>query len=156
MGSRFWFSVTLPLAAEVPAAAEPERGVSSLHAELPVLIVEDNPVNRKVAVALLKSFGLQADVAGNGAEALERCLARSYAAVLMDCQMPEMDGYEATRRIRLAGRTNLPIIALTAGASATERQLALEAGMDGFVAKPVRRVDLAQALERYLKSKCPA
>ena len=150
VGSRFWFSVALPVAADVPEATEMECGEASLHADLPVLIAEDNPVNRKVAVALLRSFGLQTDVVGNGVEALERCLARSYAAVLMDCQMPEMDGYEAARRIRQAGR-NLPIIALTAAASTHERQLALDAGMDGFVAKPVRRGELADALERLLK-----
>jgi signal transduction histidine kinase/ActR/RegA family two-component response regulator len=150
VGSRFWFTVTLPVAAEEREVADLECDEKNLHAELPVLIAEDNPVNRKVAVALLKSFGLQVDVVGTGAEALERCLTRSYAAVLMDCQMPEMDGYEATRRIRQAGRTNLPIIALTAGASATERQLALDTGMDAFIAKPVRREELARALEGFL------
>jgi len=70
----------------------------------------------------------------------------------MDCQMPEMDGYEATRRIRRAGRSRVPIIALTAGASNTDRQMAIDAGMDGFVSKPVHRDELMRVLEQFLSS----
>jgi signal transduction histidine kinase/ActR/RegA family two-component response regulator len=154
-GSRFSFSLSLPIAAGLAASSESQNREIQLHSELPVLVAEDNLVNQKVAVALLRSFGLQADVAANGAEAVEKYLAGEYLAVLMDCQMPEMDGYEATRRIRQAGRAHVPIIALTAATSNTERQLALDAGMDGFVSKPVHRDELARVLEEMLSTLQP-
>jgi hypothetical protein len=83
------------------------------------------------------------------------CAANEYAAVLMDCQMPGLDGFEATRRIRAAGRPNLPIIALTAGAGDIERQFAIKAGMDDFLPKPIRRDDLRAALGRWLVAPAP-
>ena len=150
-GSRFWFSISLPVAERVAGYSPPQESGVRFHSDLAVLIAEDNQVNQKVALALLKSFGLVGDVANNGVEAVEKALANRYAAVLMDCQMPEMDGYEATRRIRQAGQTGLPIVALTAGASSTERQLALDAGMDAFISKPVHRKELARVLEQILK-----
>jgi signal transduction histidine kinase/ActR/RegA family two-component response regulator len=154
-GSRFWFSLFLPIAAGLTASAELQNREIQVHSELPVLVAEDNLVNQKVAVALLRSLGLRADLATNGLEAVEKYLAGQYSAVLMDCQMPEMDGYEATRRIRRAGRAHVPIIALTAGASNTERQLAVEAGMDAFVSKPVHRDELARVLEELLSTTKP-
>ena len=150
-GSRFWFSINLPVAERAAGFSPPRESEAQFQSDLPILIAEDNQVNQKVALALLKSFGLAGEVAGNGVEAVEKALANRYAAVLMDCQMPEMDGHEATRRIRQAGQTALPIVALTAGASSTERQLALDAGMDGFLSKPVHRQELAQVLEQILK-----
>lgn len=149
-GSRFWFSLCLPAAASSGEPPTREKSQIRLCSELPILVAEDNPVNRKVALALLASFGLRAEVAKNGLEAVEKCLEGDYAAVLMDCQMPEMDGYEAARRIRQADRIRIPIIALTAGASNREREWAFEAGMDGFVSKPVHRDELAQALAKFL------
>jgi CheY-like chemotaxis protein len=92
---------------------------------------------------------------GDGRQAFEAIKKTRYDLVLMDCQMPEMDGYEATRRIRRAGRAHVPIIALTAGASNTERQLAVEAGMDAFVSKPVHRDELARVLEELLSTTKP-
>jgi len=121
-------------------------------AEARVLIVEDNVVNQKVAVGILKKLACRADVVASGKEALERIAALPYDLVFMDCEMPEMDGYEATRRIRQEegnGR-HLPIIAMTAHALAGDREKCLEAGMDDYVTKPIRAVALRKALEAWL------
>ncbi len=120
---------------------------------LRVLLVEDNRVNQKVAVSLLEKLGYQADLAGDGREALE-CLTRmSYDLVLMDVQMPEMDGFEATREIcrRWPGGARPHIVAMTANAMAGDRERCVEAGMNDYISKPVRIDELAAALSR-----CPA
>ncbi|MFL6618256.1 MAG: response regulator [Povalibacter sp.] len=119
-----------------------------------VLLVEDNLVNQQVASRLLAAFGVQAQIAANGLEALERTQLEHFDLLFMDCQMPIMDGYEATRRIRLReldeGRAHLPIIAMTANAMQGDRERCLAAGMDDYVAKPVKRDNLAQVLARWL------
>ena len=133
-----------------------------------VLVAEDNPVNQRVAGRLLESLGYLVDVVGNGQEALEAVANTTYGAVLMDVQMPGMDGYRATRQIRLredqAGRRNMmmglrkrrtPIIAMTANAMQGDREKALEAGMDDYVAKPVGREELGAVLGRWV-SETPA
>ena len=120
-----------------------------------VLLVEDNTINQKVASALLLKLGLQVDVASDGGVALERCRTQRYDAILMDCTMPGMDGYEATRRIRAMERgTSLhtPIIALTANALEDARRECLEAGMDDFANKPVRLDTLKPLLATWLGS----
>ena len=116
-----------------------------------VLVVDDNSVNQKIAVMMLERLGHRVDVAANGLEGVEAIARTDYAAVLMDCQMPGMDGYEATReaRRRLGGR-RLPIIAMTASAMAADEQQCLAAGMDDFLAKPVTLTDLKQVLERWI------
>jgi CheY-like chemotaxis protein len=117
-----------------------------------VLVVEDNEINQLVAIELLQSLGLTADVACNGHEALEALSRHSYAAILMDCQMPELDGYEATRRIRaLPGPVaDTPVIALTAHAMEGERKKVLDAGMDDYLAKPVRFATLETTLRHWI------
>lgn len=117
-----------------------------------VLVAEDNPVNQKVAVLTLEQMGYRADVVSNGLEAVEAVARTPYAAVLMDCQMTEMDGYEATRQIRAtnSGR-HLPIIAMTASAMREDQERSLAAGMDDFLTKPVNRGELARALDRWLR-----
>jgi two-component system sensor histidine kinase/response regulator len=124
---------------------------SADRSRLRLLVAEDNSVNQKVAVAMLEKLGYEAEVAVNGVEAVERVGGKDFAAVLMDCQMPEMDGYAATGLIRqqpgLHGR--VPIIALTADASTADRDRCLAAGMDDFLGKPVRPRELTDTIRRW-------
>ena len=117
-----------------------------------LLVVEDNIVNQKVAARTLENLGYRVDVAANGAEAVDATARISYAAVLMDCQMPEMDGYEATAAIRRreAGDDRIPIIAMTAGASLEDEAKCRAAGMDDYVTKPVNRATLSRVLQRLI------
>jgi CheY-like chemotaxis protein/signal transduction histidine kinase/ligand-binding sensor domain-containing protein len=118
------------------------------------LIVEDNEINMRVLTEMLRRIGWQSDHAANGVEGLRRACERRYDVILMDCHMPEMDGFEATRRIREAqpaatinGRT--PIIAVTADARPESRRLCLECGMNDYISKPFRRVDLEELVKRW-------
>jgi signal transduction histidine kinase/DNA-binding response OmpR family regulator len=126
-----------------------ERARSRAH----LLIAEDNAMNQKVVAKMLESLGYRVDVAANGLEALQALSRASYAAILLDCHMPEMDGHEATREIRRreqgTSRHTL-IIALTASAMKSDREEALGAGMDDYITKPVKREVLEEALERWI------
>jgi signal transduction histidine kinase/CheY-like chemotaxis protein len=117
-----------------------------------VLLAEDNPVNQKLAVTILRKLGCVADVAASGQEVLEALERIPYRLVLMDCQMPVMDGFEATRRIRAQqdDRARVPIIALTANAMEGDRERCLEAGMDDYLSKPLKPESLKAILERWL------
>ena len=115
-----------------------------------ILLAEDNPVNQEVAEELLGAAGFVVDTAGDGRQAAELALARDYALVLMDMQMPGVDGLDATRRIRAAGRGELPIIAMTANAFSEDRQACLDAGMNDHIAKPVDPERLYAMLMRWL------
>jgi CheY-like chemotaxis protein len=152
-GSTFWFSVRL----ELPAVTFPSRPAGGARpAErvagvLRVLVVEDNAVNRDVARGLLETLGCQVDVVPDGTEAVSACAQVEYDVVLMDCQMPHLDGYEATRRIRGnegAGRRT-PVIGLTASAMKGDRERCLAAGMDDYLPKPVGPSDLEAVLHRW-------
>lgn len=148
-GSTFWFELPLVEAARTKTAAEaPLAGVSA-GAGVRVLIAEDNTINQKVARRFLEKLGCTVEIVENGEEALARVQACAYDAVFMDCQMPKMDGYEATRRIReLPEFVRLPIIAMTAHAMRGDREKCLEAGMSDYVSKPLQPEALAAALAR--------
>jgi signal transduction histidine kinase/ActR/RegA family two-component response regulator len=152
-GTTFRVKLPLPvsLAPLTNAAAgqhAPQR--THLSASLPILIAEDNLINQKVVTALLKILGIASEVAGNGVAAVAMYAQREYSAVLMDCQMPQMDGLEATRRIRALPGRRIPVIALSAGTTLEERQIALNAGMDDFLCKPITLGDLETTLAKWL------
>jgi len=137
-------------AADRPADADPNAVVPTLSRTLRVLVVDDNQVNQMLATLLLGKAGHRVDVVGNGYEALEAVTSRPYDAILMDIQMPEMDGIEATRRIRgMSGPVaRLPIIAMTANAMKGDRERLLSVGMNDYVAKPIEKAQLFHALAR--------
>ena len=116
-----------------------------------VLLVEDNPVNQTVIEAMLRSLGFTVSVATDGAQAVRSAQGSEFEVILMDCRLPIIDGYEATRQIRnLPGRGNVPIIALTANALQGDRETCLSAGMNDYLAKPFKRNDLQQILQRWV------
>ena len=121
-----------------------------------ILLVEDNPVNQKLAVRLIGKTGIDADTAANGKEAVKALEMTSYDLVFMDIQMPEMDGYEATRIIRDPGSNvrnhDVPIVAMTAHAMKGDRDKCIEAGMDDYISKPIRQEKLGQMIGKYLPS----
>ncbi len=122
-------------------------------AAVPVLLVEDNLVNRKLATLILERIGCEVDIAINGVEGVEKFKTGSYAAIFMDCQMPVMDGYTATRTIRdiEKGDTHIPIIAVTANALRGDREKCLECGMDDYIAKPIVPSDLQEAVSQWCR-----
>jgi PAS domain S-box-containing protein len=154
-GSTFWFTVVF----EAGALCMPVQSHLPEHTRLPlkekirVLVAEDNPNNQEVVLAILGKLGCHADLAANGAEAVKVLQHADYDLVLMDCEMPEMDGWEATRRIRepLNGVSNprIPIIALTADAMPEDRDKCIRAGMNDYLAKPIEPKQLAAMLRKW-------
>ncbi|MCP9464009.1 MAG: response regulator [Nitrospira sp.] len=169
-------------AAPTPSSLVTRHSIAEASADVRLLVVDDNPINQKVAVRMLEKLGYRADVAGNGHEALAALAHRSYDLIFMDCQMPEMDGFEATRRIRkletvpplvvsdhtslhlspsqlpdntphTMDRRGVPIIAMTANATEEDRQQCLNCGMNDFISKPIIREQLEQVLSRWLPAK---
>ncbi|WP_051559789.1 response regulator [Marinobacterium jannaschii] len=129
-------------------------GTDENHFEAEVLVAEDNATNQLVARGILESFGLSVTIAENGQEALHCLSVKAFDLVFMDCQMPEMDGYETTQRIRSgltqAANPDIPIIAMTANAMQGDRERCLAAGMDDYISKPVEPEHLVQALRKWL------
>jgi signal transduction histidine kinase/CheY-like chemotaxis protein len=158
-GSTFWVLLPLPFLDEesFPSEARPDREKrlpndrETVHAR--VLVVEDHKVNQKMMEKMLKKLGVSVKVAENGEEAVRGVETEHYDLVFMDCQMPGMDGYEATARIRSlqAPRGDVPVIAMTAHAMAGDREKCLEAGMDDYLAKPVRKEAVLAMIRKYLK-----
>jgi signal transduction histidine kinase/ActR/RegA family two-component response regulator len=159
VGSTFWFTVRLRRAQAAPVAEPPSeedaaQALGARHAGVRVLLVEDNPVNREVATAMLEVVGLSVDCAADGLEAVDKARAGRYALVLMDLQMPRMDGLDATRALRaLPGWGEVPVLALTANASEEDREACLAAGMNGFIPKPVETATLYRVLLQGLERK---
>jgi CheY-like chemotaxis protein len=150
-GSMFWFTVelakssTAPIAAVQPEIVEAKQRVAGQR----VLIAEDNVVNQRVVAHQMRRLGYAADTVADGVEALEALSRVPYDIVLMDCHMPELDGYETTKRIRAKQGGHQPyIIAITANAMQGDTDFCLAAGMNGYVSKPVRSADLQAALEQ--------
>jgi len=157
-GSTFWFTVRAPKAQNDRAPNDARSGAVDV---IPtsfcgrVLLAEDNPVNRELAVAMLEAASLQVMLAHDGREAVSAAAAGGIDLILMDCQMPEMDGFAATQAIREAqapGDARIPIVALTANAMEGDRERCLEAGMDDYLSKPFKPLQLYAMLARWLPS----
>jgi PAS domain S-box-containing protein len=145
--------------AEVELVTRHSLAENKLRRRLHVLLTEDNSVNQKVATKMLERIGCRVDIAGNGLEALEAVARTQYNLILMDCQMPEMDGYEASREIRrmqLRDNVRTPIVAMTANAMKGDRELCLAAGMDDYLSKPVKPHALQAIIEKWAHSSGPA
>ena len=154
VGSTFSFTACLALALRPVAGETKPLAGSRPHSfqQYRILLVEDDPINQMIGLHQLQNLGYQADAANNGLEALVALAEQRYALVLMDCQMPELDGYETTRRIRWQekGDEHITVVALTAHALHGDREKCLAAGMDDYVAKPYRAEQLAAVLARWL------
>ena len=150
-GSVFTLEVPLPFSQQAHPAL-PDRALEGAQGQgQEVLLVEDNPVNQTVIEAMLRSLGYKVSLVADGAQAVHSASQRDFAGILMDCRLPIMDGYEATRQIRrLPGRAAVPIIALTANALQGDREACLDAGMNDYLAKPFKRADLQRILQRWL------
>ncbi|MFN5048519.1 ATP-binding protein [Roseateles sp.] len=160
-GSVFEFTLPMQACEPAPLPGQEDRAVR----ELPrltgrVLLVDDSPVNLLVAGAMLESFGLSVDQAEDGLQALECMKRQTYELVLMDCQMPELDGFETTQSWRAherhQGLPPLPIVALTASAVNSDRDRCLRAGMDDYLVKPFEMQDLLDVVQRHLRQPAPA
>ncbi|MFC0711551.1 response regulator [Azorhizophilus paspali] len=136
------------LESEAEQAREALRGAH-------LLLVEDDPINQEMAMEFLATAGIRVDVANDGAEAVGKVMAHAYDGVLMDCQMPVMDGFEATQRIRRAGLVDLPILAMTANTMAGDREHCLAAGMNAYIAKPIDVTQLFITLRHWVGGSRP-
>ncbi|ANI58983.1 ATP-binding protein [Pseudomonas sp. GR 6-02] len=153
VGSVFTLEIPLALYKQSLPVLTPRVHTGNGHGEgRNVLLVEDNPVNRTVIEAMLRSLGFTVSVVTDGAQAVRSAESLIFEAILMDCRLPVIDGYEATRQIRqLPGCADVPIIALTANALQGDREACLSAGMNDYLAKPFKRTDLQQILQRWVQ-----
>jgi PAS domain S-box-containing protein len=156
-GSTFWFSASLkkgkapPLVVEPPPVTDPEVIIANDYVGCRILVVEDEPVNREITTMILESLDLVVDTAVDGYEAVRRAQESTYDLILMDMQMPKMDGLEATRQIRLQAQTaTTPIIAMTANAFAEDKERCFAAGMSDFMSKPIKPNLLFDMLLKWL------
>jgi signal transduction histidine kinase/ActR/RegA family two-component response regulator len=150
-GTTFWVTIPLTILATPRSEITQPKPTPALTVDAHVLVAEDNSVNRTIIKAFLAKFGCSVETVDNGIEAIERWQSSPYDLIFMDCQMPELDGYEATQKIRSleSSKARIPIIAMTAHAMAGDRELCLEAGMDDYISKPIELATLAAILERW-------
>ncbi len=155
-GSAFWFNANFKCTEEkAESITDVMTDYENLQLDAKVLLVEDNPINLMVAQKMLEKVGLKPSLANNGVEALSQLKEQAFDLVLMDCQMPEMDGFDATRAIRkldirALDKQPLPIVAMTANVMSGDRERCLEVGMDDYIGKPVQRDQLASVLKKWL------
>jgi CheY-like chemotaxis protein len=155
-GSTFWFEMNLEVS-QAPKSQEPEFKRTfdeNIGKNKRILLAEDNPVNQIITVRMLTKFGYRVDSVGNGKEVLEALTSVPYDLIIMDCQMPVMDGFEASKAIRkkesVKKSKRVPILAFTAGAMQADQDKCVESGMDGYISKPVKRDTLVQKIEGLL------
>jgi CheY-like chemotaxis protein len=155
-GSEFWFTTNFQIANDA-SDIDNETKISkeTMHFDAKVLLVEDNPINQMVAQKMLEKVGLKPVLANNGVEALKLLDEQSFDLVLMDCQMPELDGFDATREIRkqdirAINSQPVPVVAMTANVMSGDRERCLEVGMDDYIGKPVQRDQLTAVLNKWL------
>ncbi len=155
-GSMFWFSASFQCSDEKPENSSVSRSETRpVQLDAKILLVEDNPINQMVAQKMLEKVGLKPMLANNGVEAMQLLNEHTFDLVLMDCQMPEMDGFNATREIRklqikAANKHSIPVIAMTANVMSGDRERCLEVGMDDYIGKPVQRDQLESVLGKWL------
>lgn len=149
-GSNFWFNLEFPSAELMIVKTKNEAKFTPAFTGC-VLIAEDQVVNQRVAATYLQKLGLQVELANNGQIALEKYQSQHFDLIFMDCQMPVMNGYEATKQIRLLQKQHIPIIALTAEGTSGERKICYESGMDDFLTKPLELGKLVEVLKHWLK-----
>ncbi len=166
-GATFWFTITLPIAdqhassratipePDVAAAAGQTIAAADYSHPATILLVEDNAINQEVTLFMLSKFGYQAQVAANGVEALQQLAQKTFDLILMDLQMPSLDGYDTTRAIRSSNHAyrNIPIIAMTANTMQGTIDKCLDIGMNDYIAKPVNARDLSQKIKAWLQRK---
>ncbi|MES2018290.1 MAG: ATP-binding protein [Pseudomonadota bacterium] len=149
-GSRFYFGAPLRVAQAPPANAQPDAGLGASLQGLRILVVDDNQLNQEIVMTVLRLLGAEVDVAGNGVEGMASALAGKHDVILMDMQMPDMDGLEATRRLRThLSMRSIPIIALTANVMEADRIACHAAGMDDYINKPIDFEELAACIRRH-------
>ena len=160
-GTMFWFEITLPVGPRIMLVADEQEQGNKTHQQTDrqttsphrVLIVDDNSINQKIALKYLEKFGYRADAVGGGREAIAALKTGGYKLILMDCQMPELDGYETTKLIRQSeAKTgeSIVIVAMTANVQKSERERCLAVGMNDFVSKPIAMEHLRATLEKWL------
>ncbi len=154
-GSTFYFSLSMPYAKtittkEVIEPSTKKSNLSKSHSDYKILVVEDNLINQKYLLRLLDKWTFDYDIANNGMECLQHCQKTTYDTILMDIQMPVLDGYEATKEIRLTDK-DTPIIALTASSLRDDKEKAIAMGFTDFLTKPFRPNQLSEMLERHLR-----